>query len=783
MTPTIAFWCHLFGLLAVESSLLILIGALLCRFLSAAASQRTVWQAVSVGLAILLVCEVSGVGPAVAGLASLRHAPNSSRARSVRVLVNSLPIDPPPAEIGTQDRPANERTEPAGRLQTSWWPGILWLSGAMVLLMRIASARFVFALFRNSRRPVTDPLLLQQTERLVATLGCTRRVRLMESARLSSAIAYGWVRPVICLPERFAVEFTAAQQQAMLAHETAHLAAGDPVWYSISDLLMAFWWWQPLAWWSRRKFHSASEACADDASSVVEHGPRALAECLVILGKRFRPLRSFWALRAEGNGFRSDMGRRVARLLDLQPRELRSHPGSASRTWILGGIIALGLSSFVAMAELDSTSHEPTNGFARSLGARALATLLAREQGAGEQDAQGGGKLSNLSGIPAQRSAMRLAGNQAAGLPGAEPPSSGKALNASNTEKLADLRTRTFRVDPSAFSYGLQRIVIATFGGRPDDSKILNRNSPKTPDEMLERFRDLLGAAGVDLEPPKAFLYNDRSGMFMVRATSEDLEVVEQVWQMVNAAPPQLVIDVKWAEVSEPDRNATDFIALLGLGTDGKPFLPRTIDAKIGQPTERKDDAVTNSTGLFTAILTAQQYKVVLRALEQRAGVDLLSAPRVTTLSGRQAQIKVVDIRTVVTDRAIGVDGKEQLVTKQMEFGPMLDIVPFVNADGYTIYLTAIPTVREFLGYDDKGKKLQASANPGSVVPLPIFRERKMVGSAAVRDGQTMVISPGTIEVTEESGPHAGTKMRKSLFILITATIIDPAGNRVHNVE
>src|SRR5206468_9181443 len=68
----------------------------------------------------------------------------------------------------------------------------------------------------------------------------------------------------------------------------------------------------------------------------------------------------------------------------VQTCALPIYPGSASRTWILGGIIALGLSSFVAMAELDSTSHEPTNGFGGSLAGRAWTTLQSKKQGNGK---------------------------------------------------------------------------------------------------------------------------------------------------------------------------------------------------------------------------------------------------------------------------------------------------------------------------------------------------------------------------------------------------------------
>src|SRR5205823_4888049 len=52
----------------------------------------------------------------------------------------------------------------------------------------------------------------------------------------------------------------------------------------------------------------------------------------------------------------------------------------------------------------------------------------------------------------------------------------------------------------------------------------------------------------------------------------------------------------------------------------------------------------------YTGILTDPQFRVVIKALEQRQGVDLLSAPKITTLSSRQAQIKVVDVKYIVTD-------------------------------------------------------------------------------------------------------------------------------------
>ena len=48
--------------------------------------------------------------------------------------------------------------------------------------------------------------------------------------------------------------------------------------------------------------------------------------------------------------------------------------------------------------------------------------------------------------------------------------------------------------------------------------------------------------------------------------------------------------------------------------------------------------------GVFglAGLMTNPQFQVVIRALSQKKGVDLLSAPRVTTKSGQRAVIEVV---------------------------------------------------------------------------------------------------------------------------------------------
>jgi len=232
----------------------------------------------------------------------------------------------------------------------------------------------------------------------------------------------------------------------------------------------------------------------------------------------------------------------------------------------------------------------------------------------------------------------------------------------------------------------------------------------------------------------------------------------------------------------------------------------------------------------LTGILTDPQFRLVIRALEQKQGVELLQAPKVTTLSSRQAQIKTVEVRYIVTDLDVdqtaagggttGVTGQQTTgggvgslivpLAEPFELGPVLDVVPYVSADGYTIQMTIIPTIKEFVGYDFENATLfQAQAQSvgqaaapalTQITPLPIFRLRQVVTSVIVWDGQTVVLGGLIAEnVTKTKDkvpvlgdlPIAGRLFRsessqtrkKNLLIFVTPTIIDPAGNRVHSDE
>jgi general secretion pathway protein D len=139
-------------------------------------------------------------------------------------------------------------------------------------------------------------------------------------------------------------------------------------------------------------------------------------------------------------------------------------------------------------------------------------------------------------------------------------------------------------------------------------------------------------------------------------------------------------------------------------------------------------------------------------------------------------------------------------ITQTVEEGPILDVVPYVLSDGYTINLALIPSDTEFGGYDTLNLP-QVTGNLNVVqlpTVLPIFTVRQVVTTVNVWDNQTVVLGgliTSTVKSTKDKVPIVGdlplfgrffqsqskVTSKDNLIIFVTATIVDPAGNHVHS--
>ncbi len=248
--------------------------------------------------------------------------------------------------------------------------------------------------------------------------------------------------------------------------------------------------------------------------------------------------------------------------------------------------------------------------------------------------------------------------------------------------------------------------------------------------------------------------------------------------------------------------------------------------------------------GIFSTagIFGNAQFQNVMRGLSQKKGVDLMSAPSVTTKSGTRATMEVTREFIYPTEFdpprlpqgggglnvGGGGGGGQQIATpttptafEMRQTGVRLEAEPTVGADGNTIELTLAPEVVEFDGFINYGSPIlspssqsvlpiQLSTGTIGYVPLqtperlitaniinqPVFSVRKVTTGVSIWDGQTVALGGlirEDVQDVQDKVPILGDlpfigrlfkseseqHYKRNLMIFVTAHLIDPSGQRI----
>jgi beta-lactamase regulating signal transducer with metallopeptidase domain len=138
-----------------------------------------------------------------------------------------------------------------------------------------------------TRCPETDPRVLSSAATMATHLGLRQSPHISRAQGLSTPIAFGFLRPEICLPTR-AAALDDASLRAMLGHELAHLRRCDPVWMWLGAWIHALCPWQLLLASTRREWSRVVELRCD-AEAAHHTSPTAVARCLIEVAEWLRP--------------------------------------------------------------------------------------------------------------------------------------------------------------------------------------------------------------------------------------------------------------------------------------------------------------------------------------------------------------------------------------------------------------------------------------------------------------------------------------------------------------
>ncbi|HEV7402957.1 MAG TPA: Amuc_1098 family type IV pilus outer membrane protein [Chthoniobacteraceae bacterium] len=398
--------------------------------------------------------------------------------------------------------------------------------------------------------------------------------------------------------------------------------------------------------------------------------------------------------------------------------------------------------------------------------------------------------------------------------------------------------------------------------------------------------RDYLTAAGINFPPGSSAIFLPSSSRLIVKNTQENLDSIDVIVDSIReSGPVQVEIESKFVEINQNNLKELSFDWLLGAanipgsskvfssgGTSGTspallpgdfPFAnpngnpvgtqPVTSGLRNGNLAISQNaidallfgvagtSAISPAIGALSGVFTDPQFQLVVRALNQRKGIDLLSAPRVTAKSGQKATIEIIREFRYPTEfeppqipQQVGGQGQGggggiggvQIVQQQSfpvtpttptafdtrNTGVTLEVEPQIGPDGYTIELSLVPQVVEFEGFINYGSPIQTtSTNPltgvsttsiltPNIINQPIFSTRKVQTNVTVFDGNTVVLGGlirEDVQHTEDKIPLLGDipligrlfrssveqHLKRNLVIFVSARLINPAGEPVHPNE
>jgi general secretion pathway protein D len=390
-------------------------------------------------------------------------------------------------------------------------------------------------------------------------------------------------------------------------------------------------------------------------------------------------------------------------------------------------------------------------------------------------------------------------------------------------------------------------------------------SGPSQNDEV-EALQVFFQSAGVNFDLPGASLAFDGEQLIITQSR-RNLERMRVILRNYNEVK-QVEIESKFLEVQQGDLEELGFDWTVGDGqqfiVDGQGFPvldqygnPTFDNTRVGQ-TQNRNLSTTFSTGMdlsavridgsnvasnaapsltsvidlassATNVFTATGWSVAgadidfaIRALSRKSGSDLMSAPKVTVLSGKRATITVAqelrypesygDIESTVSSGGGGSNNDnnnaggggisitagtpQDFVTRNV--GVEMTVTPNVENDD-TISLILEPRVTEFEGFVEYGGPSVAIQGGQTVtVPAgfyqPIFSTREITTEVTVYDGATVVMGGLTrdeVKTVNDKVPILGdipglgrlfrsegeSRQKRNLLIFVTANLVSPGGS------
>lgn len=211
--------------------------------------------------------------------------------------------------VTTIDSPDQPGAVPAAAPPWIAWLPMVWATGVALFSTRLLLAAWnVRQLRRRDCRP------MEIGADLVRRMGLTRAVEFVESSRVAVPAQIGALKPLVLVPVGMLTQLPAAQVEALLLHELAHIRRHDYLINLLQTVVETLLFYHPAVWWVSGVMRRERENCCDDLVVNVTGDRHGYASALLTLAES----RGVMMPAAAATG--GDLKRRIERMLAPRPR-------------------------------------------------------------------------------------------------------------------------------------------------------------------------------------------------------------------------------------------------------------------------------------------------------------------------------------------------------------------------------------------------------------------------------------------------------------------------------
>ncbi|RBP46205.1 cell division protein FtsI/penicillin-binding protein 2 [Roseimicrobium gellanilyticum] len=203
------------------------------------------------------------------------------------------------------------------RAASDWqsWATLLWLTGMALLSVWHLMGWLSLQRLRYQAASALTGELASISARLARHMKLPSSTRVRWSSRVTGAISFGWLRPMVLLPAAMATGFSTREIEMILAHEFAHLRRHDYLVNLLQSAVETLLFYHPAVWWTSRQMRREREHACDDIAIRVTGDARSYAHALVRLAESATAFSEGTPRLAMAAGAQSGLRGRIERLI------------------------------------------------------------------------------------------------------------------------------------------------------------------------------------------------------------------------------------------------------------------------------------------------------------------------------------------------------------------------------------------------------------------------------------------------------------------------------------